>query len=373
MPIQRSIQDIALEFLNEKILLLSGPRQVGKTFFSKNLIKNYNYLNFDFEADRDQIMKKDWSRENCELLILDEIHKMKKWKQFLKGIYDVEGINPKILVTGSSKLNTFKKAGDSLAGRHHSVRLNPLSIAEIDPGNARKVAENILNFGNFPEPFLKSNTRSTHLWQKSHLDVILRQDLIELENIREVKQIEILISLLASRVGGGISYANLAQTLMVSPPTVKKWIEILESFFIVFSIRPYSKNFSKSILKEPKVYFYDISRVKDPAAQLENFVAYHLLKRNQFLEDTEGKTLQLYYYRDKEKREVDFLIEDDQAISHIIEVKKSDDNLSLPLNYLKERIHPKHCLQLVFDLKREREVNKIKITDLSKFLSRLET
>lgn len=121
--------------------------------------------------------------------------------QFLKGIYDVEGVRPRILVTGSSQLNTFKKTGDSLAGRHYSIRLNPFSIAEIDQKNAKSVAQNILNFGNFPEPFLKSNTRSTHLWQKSHLDIILRQDLIELENIRELKQIEILISLLAARVG----------------------------------------------------------------------------------------------------------------------------------------------------------------------------
>lgn len=368
--INRSITPFINEFLEDKIVLLSGPRQVGKTFLSQGLYQKnqYTYLNYDSEELRKEIMEKSWPKDN-ELLVLDEIHKMKKWKRWLKGVYDVEGVRPRLLVTGSSRMDTFKKMGDSLAGRHFMLRLLPLSIKEVlhFEKNENDALEKLLEFGGFPEPYLKESGRFLRLWQKSHLNMILRQDLIDLEKVREIKIIEILVQLLQERVGGEINYSSLARDLQVSDHTVKKWISILESLFVIFTVPPYSKKIQKAITKRPKVYFYDISRIKDKGAKLENFVALSLLKRNYFLEDTEGHELELKYLRDKEKREVDFCIVEEGEITHLIEVKESDSNLSLPLKYYKNKLPQASAFQLVHNLKRRQELENIKIESVASF------
>ncbi|OFZ21683.1 MAG: hypothetical protein A2202_08690 [Bdellovibrionales bacterium RIFOXYA1_FULL_36_14] len=371
--INRTLAPFAKEFLKEKILLLTGPRQVGKTFFSKALTSHYTYLNYDNTEMRQDIAKKNWER-NKNLLILDELHKMKKWKQWLKGIYDVEGIETPLLVTGSARLDTFKKTGDSLAGRHYLMHLCPFSVNEIDSRHPKKVVTQFLKLGQFPEPFLKGSETKAKLWRRTHQDIIVRQDLFDLEKVRELVGIENLIALLSERVGQGISYANLSRDLSVSPPTIKKWIEVLESLYVIHVVRPYSKKLSKTILKEPKIYFHDIGQVKDEAQRLENLIANHLFKRNKFIEDTAGTKCNLYYYRDKEQREVDFLIEEDRSISSLIEVKTSDDELSRSLLYLKTKLnnHPR-AYQLVLNLKKEKNSHGIPITDLSRYLTTLET
>lgn len=370
--LERSIQTFVTNFLNEKIVLLSGPRQVGKTYLSKNICKNFVYLNYDNDELRREIIAKSWSR-NTDLVVLDELHKMKNWKQWLKGVYDVEGIIPPLLVTGSAQMDTFRKAGDSLAGRHFLLHLLPLSVNEVSVDHSKEIVDLFLKFGQFPEPFLKGDETRAKLWRKSHLDIIIRQDLLDLENIKSIRGIENLVVLLSERVGAGISYANLARDLQVSPPTVKHWIDILERLFVIYTIRPYSKSFAKSILREPKVYFYDIGRVKDPGQRLENLVANHLFKKVLFLNDTQGLKCELMYYRDTEKREVDFILTEDDNITQIIEVKTADDVPTLSLRYLKKALALTEVFQVVYHLKREREVDGIKVVHLNNFLAGLET
>jgi len=371
--ISRSIEKVTNEFLREKIVLISGPRQVGKTHFSTNLKRNYDYLNFDNVEHRRLVIKKEWKRDK-ELLVLDEVHKMKSWKQWLKGIYDVEGIKLPIIVTGSARLDVYRKGGDSLAGRHHLLRLMPLSINEVDRKQSKEVFEQLLAFGGFPEPFIKSNTRSAKLWRKSHLDVVLREDLLDLEKVRDIKSIEILVDLLAERVGSSISFASLARDLQVSPHTVKHWINVLEDLYVIFVVPPYSKNLSKAHLKEPKIYFYDIGRVEKDAARLENMVAYHLLKRVLFLEDTEGEKARLYYIRDREQREVDFLTVINNKPEWLIEVKTSEEDLSKSLVYYHARVKPEKSFQLLQNVSRERDTaSGISIASLVDFLANLET
>ncbi len=324
---------------------------------------------------RSDIMRKTWER-NKQLVILDELHKMKKWKQWLKGHYDVEGIENPILVTGSARLDTFKRTGDSLAGRHFLIHLFPLSVNEVDSKHAKQVVSQFLKFGQFPEPFLNANEIKARLWRRTHLDIIIRQDLFDLEKVRELVGIENLIELLAERVGQGISYANLARDLSFAPPTIKKWIEILENLHVIHVVRPFSRNLSKTIIKEPKVYFHDLGHVRGEAARLENLVANHLFKRNKFVEDTTGIKCKLYYYRDKEQREVDFVIEEEKKITAIYEIKTGDDDLSPSLLYLKNKCQEFRELkayQLVFHLKKEKNVQGIPITDLSQYLTTLET
>ncbi len=370
--IRRSISPFLEEFLEQKIVLLSGPRQVGKTFLSKNIVSSFDYLNFDSEEHRQIIAEKSWNRSK-KLIILDEIHKMKNWKRWLKGIYDTEGIKPPLLVTGSAKLDTYKKLGDSLAGRHLSLRLNPFSVKELGSTSKETISE-MMRLGMFPEPFLSGSERKAALWRKSHLEIILRQDLIQLENVREIVQLELLVEILSQRVGSSLSVAHLAKDLSVSPHTVKNWLQILENLYVIFLVYPYSKNLAKAIRKEPKVYFYDVAQTKnDNGARLENVVALHLLKRNQFLEDSQGAKLKLYYIRDKEKREVDFLIEEGQKITHLIEVKTSDDQLNTSLNYYSKKLKATQALQLVLNLKREKDFEYFKMRDLHQFLFDLET
>ena len=371
---ERSIKNVVLELLDQKYILLAGPRQVGKTFFSKHLLEPYTYLNFDEASHRRLITNKQWPRGKG-LLILDEIHKMKSWKRFLKGLYDTEGTAQPVLVTGSARLDTYKKGGDSLAGRHYSFRLMPLSVREVDPKRAEEVFELLLRFGGFPEPFLKASDRSVKLWRKGHLDVVLREDLLDLEKVRDIKSIEILVDLLAERVGSTVSLSSLAKVLEVSPNTIKHWIQILENLYVIFTIRPYAAHPTKSILKEPKVYFYDTGRVPaEGGARLENTVANHLLKRMHFLQDTQGDRRELFYIKDKEKREINFITLADKKVEWLIEVKSSESAFTTQLYYYHKKLKPQRTLQLVRGLRQEYTTQEgLEAKDVASFLGGLET
>jgi len=371
--IKRTITPVIKEFLDDKIILISGPRQVGKTSLAKSLTSNFQYFNYDSEEQRGLIHERSWVR-NQHLVIFDEIHKMKKWKQWIKGIYDTEKGQNSYLLTGSSRMDTFKKVGDSLAGRYVSFRLNPFSVKELGVKDPNAAIRDMLKLGSFPEPFLSGSERKAAIWRKSHLDIIIRQDLIQLESIRDLMSVELLIGALKRRVGQQIVYKNIADELSVSPHTIKNWIQILESLFIIFVVYPYTKNVLDAVKKEPKIYFYDIGQIEaDEGFRIENLVALHLLKRNQFLEDTEGRKLRLAYLRDKRKREIDFAIEENNQLTHLIEVKKSEDQFNPHLNYFAERLRPQHALQLVLDLKREKDFDTHKIRSLGRFLMNLET
>lgn len=373
MILKRTISPFINEYIEDKIILLSGPRQVGKTILSQNIEKKFQYLNFDLNEHKKIILEKSWVRDQ-QLVIFDEIHKLNKWKQWIKGIYDTEKGENKYILTGSTRLDTFKKAGESLAGRHVSVRLNPLSLKEVGDAQHFKVAQQMLKLGSFPEPFLSGSEKKASVWRKSHLDIIIRQDLPYVELVKDLNSIELLIQILRGRVGQQIVYKNLADELQVSPATVKKWIQVLESLFIIFVVYPYTKNIAEAVKKEPKIYFYDIGQLQtDEGFRIENLVALHLLKRNQFIEDTEGIKTRLCYIRDKKKREIDFVVTENDKLTYLIEVKKSDDNFNTSLNYFSLKLKPQFALQLVFELKREKDYETHKIRSLTQFLFRLET
>ncbi len=361
------------EFLTEKIVLLSGPRQVGKTYFSKRLESEIQYYNFDAIESRKDMLSKSWLRDGS-LVVFDEIHKMRKWKQWLKGIYDLEKGKNKLLVTGSARLDAYKRVGDSLAGRHNAVRLLPFSLKEIKTPAPKESFYEMLELGSFPEPFLSGSQRKAALWRRSYLDIILRQDLLSQEAVKDVIAIETLVELLSHRVGQSISYKNLSDELSVSPQTIKRWLQLLESYFVLFVVHPYTKSIAEAIKKEPRIFFFDVGRVKSEIGfKIENLVALHLLKRNWFLEDTQGHKTRLCYIRDKKKREVDFAIECNGKLTHLIEVKKSDESFNSYLNYYSQKLKPQSAFHLVLDLKKERDFENYRLRDLAKFLNNLET
>jgi predicted AAA+ superfamily ATPase len=339
--------------LPNKIILLSGPRQVGKTTLAEMLGEGFQYLNFDSGEHRQILQRKSWDRQ-ARYLIFDEIHKMKGWKRWLKGIYDTEKLKPPIIVTGSAKLDTYKKVGDSLAGRFFPFRLYPIDIEEschylgLSP---QESMERLLTTSGFPEPFLKGSQRYYHRWQASHLDIMLRQDMLDLESVSNIKAMEILIDLLSRQVGSTISYSSLARNLEVSDKTIKRWLGLLENLYIIFSVKPYSKKISRSILKSPKYYFFDIARVVgDQGAKLENLVALTLHKSICFQKDCWGRSLELAFLRKKDGQEIDFFLLENKSPKLMLECKWSDHAPSKNFKVFQEEIGTCKKLQLIGSL-----------------------
>jgi len=373
---QRYLEKYIIEDLKEKIVLLTGPRQTGKTTLSKMLMTGFDYFNFDNAEDRLSLLEKSWDRSK-DLIIFDELHKLKNWKSWLKGIYDTEGVPPSILVTGSAKLDIYKKVGDSLAGRFFQFRLHPLDLKEIknilNPENLQTELDKLLNTGGFPEPFLNGSSRFYNRWKRSHLDIIIKQDLIDLENVQHITSVETLIQLLKKRVGSPVSYSSLARDLQCSDKTIKRWLTILENMYVIFRVSPFHKNIARSILKSPKFYFYDTGQViGDPGAKLENLVACALLKEINYLADCYGEEKHLYYLRNKEGREVDFCITNNGDPALMVEVKWRDENVSPNFKIFKKSFPGVKMLQIVKELKREKTFpDGIEIRSAHKWLSRL--
>lgn len=367
--------------LGKKIVLLTGPRQVGKTTLSKMLSRSFDYFNFDNPEHRLALRDRSWDRKK-ELVIFDELHKLKKWKSWLKGVYDTEDRHPGLLVTGSAKLDTYRKVGDSLAGRFFQFRLHPLDLKEISSmagADTPPVAlEKLLATGGFPEPYLEGNNRFYRRWQKSHLDIILKQDLIELENVHDIVSIETLIQMLRSRVGSTVSCSALARDLQVSDKTVKRWLVILENMYVIFRVTPLHKNIARSILKSPKFYFYDTGQVLgDQGTRLENLTACALMKEIHYQEDCHGRNLQLNFLRTKDGREIDFCLSSLTAKQAtpllLLEVKWADDKPSRHFPAFAEYFPQAVKLQLVEDLAREKSYpNGLEIRKASQWLTSLE-
>ncbi len=360
--------------LNKKIVFLVGPRQVGKTWLAKQIGLGYKktvYLNYDSLEDREIIKKEQWL-EDTDLLILDELHKMKGWKNYLKGIYDTKSENLKILVTGSARMETFRQTGDSLAGRFFVHHLMPLSLAELKKEKKATDIDKLLVRGGFPEPFLAASDIETARWRAQYVDSLIRTDVLDFEKINDFKAIQLIFELLRHKVGSSISYASIAEDVGVSQVTVKKYINIFESLYIVFKVTPYSKKIARAILKEPKIYFYDNGLVLgDDGVKFENLVATSLLKSVKGRNDYLGKSESLHYLRTKENKEVDFaLVGSDNQISQILEAKLSDNNLSKNLKYFSEKYNLQ-AIQIVKNLKREKTLGRIKILKAQSYLEEL--
>ncbi len=355
---KRSIEDFIRKDLKRKIVLLTGPRQTGKTTLAKMLERSFDYFNYDNPEHRLSLMEKSWDRTK-PLVIFDELHKMKNWKSWLKGIYDTEAIPPALIVTGSAKLDVYKKVGDSLAGRFFEFRLHPLDLKEIKrefgSDKLEEKLDRLLTLGGFPEPYLENDESYYNRWKRSHLDIILKQDLIDLENVQQIISIETLIQLLKKKVGSPISYSSLAEDLQCSDKTIKRWLTILERLCVVFKVPPFHRNISRSILKAPKYYFYDTGQVNDdPGMRLENLVACALLKEMHFREDCLGEEWNLYFLKNKDGREIDFLLAEKEKPALMLEVKWSDAERSPNFSFFEKYLSGTKKIQIVKELKREK-------------------
>ncbi|MBI2603835.1 MAG: ATP-binding protein [Deltaproteobacteria bacterium] len=362
-----------LKDLEKKIVLLVGPRQAGKTWLAKDLalaFKNSVYLNYDQILDREIINAQSWL-PTTDLLILDELHKMENWKNYLKGVYDTKSQSMRILVTGSARLDIYDQLGDSLAGRYFRHRLLPLSLAELTQIPEVLALDRLISRSGFPEPYLAENEVEANRWRLQYINSILSTDVFEMDKIYNFKAMQLVFNLLRSRVGTPVSYQSLAEDVIVSPTTIKKYIQVLEALFVIFRVTPYSKNIARSLLKEPKLYFFDTGLVQgDDGAKLENLVAVSLLKHSYALTDYQAEETALHYLRTKDGMEVDFALTRQEKIESIIEVKLSDSTPSRALIHFHEK-YQYPAIQLVKLVRHEHEKNGIKILDVTRFLSGL--
>lgn len=363
---------------NRQMLFLVGPRQVGKTTTSMDIAVPkpiHFYLNWDVQEDRKTILQgpdavaKALDLEMNKLgsgisfIVFDELHKYRKWKTFLKGFFDKYSKKVQILVTGSARLDIYKRGGDSLMGRYFFYRLHPLSVSELllPPLQAteihppRKISDlefkALYEFGGFPEPFLKQDSFFYSRWKRLRMQQLFHEDMRDLTKIQDFSQMEILAELLKAQSGKLTTYASLANKVNVSQDTVKRWIQVLNSFYYCFTLQPWTKNITRSLIKEPKVFLWDWSLVEEEGPRIENLIASHLLKAVHYWTDRGLGEYDLYYLRDKEKREVDFLVSKNKKAWFIVEVKSSQNSgLSKSLYYYKELTQARHAFQVVFDM-----------------------
>ena len=335
---KRYLSEYIIEDLKTKMVFLGGPRQVGKTTLANEFLNadSGSYLTWDSNSDRKKILNEELPIAEG-ILVLDEIHKYSKWRNLIKGLYDKNKSKIKFLVTGSARLDYYRRGGDSLQGRYHYYRLHPISLGELINLNEKADLESLFQYGGFPEPFLKANAKFCRRWQNERATKIIREDLRDLERVNEISQIAILADSLESKVGSPLSVQSLATDLQVAHKTVKKWLEILSNLYFCFTIPPFGSPKIRAVKKEQKLYLWDWSLCTDDGARFENLVACQLLKYCHFIEDTEGHKMELRYIRDTDKREVDFVVIKDKKPEFAVECKLNDKNLSPHLNYFKER------------------------------------
>lgn len=327
--------------LQEKMVFLGGPRQVGKTTFAQSQLKDYTdehpaYLNWDNIEDKKRILSGDWPKTE-KLIVFDEIHKFIKWRGLLKGYYDKLKNTHQFLVTGSARLDYYRKGGDSLLGRYHYYRMHPLSLPEVSTYFSRSEMMRLYQYGGFPEPYLKKDAASLKRWHRQRRERIIYSDIRDLENVKEISNIELLAEALPDRVGSPLSRKNLAQDLEVDFKTVEKWLTILENVYYCYRILPFGPPRIKAVKKEQKIYFWDWSEIEDDGSRWENFVASHLLKYCHYHEDTQGEKMELRFLRDIEGREVDFIVLKNKKPIFAVECKTGERTVSPHLKYFAER------------------------------------
>ncbi len=354
--------------LTRKMVFIGGPRQVGKTTLAKSLLSlngpSGRYFNWDLDEDRQSILGKKWT-EDASLIIFDEIHKYPDWKNWIKGVYDTSETDTRFLVTGSARLDVYRRGGDSLLGRYHYWRLHPFGLDEYPKEmSAQEAFKRLMTVGGFPEPFLDGDEREARRWRRERFDRVLREDVRDLESVREISRLSLLLDQLRHRVGNLVVASNIANDIGVSPKTVSSWLDILERMYLLFAVRPYTRNLPRAVKKPPKVFFFDNGDIiGDEGAIFENLVASHLLKKLHFLEDRDGYRFELRYIRDKEGREIDFVILKEGRIEELIEVKFADDTVSNHLKYYAKKLNPPKATQIVAKLKYPYTHNHINIVD----------
>jgi predicted AAA+ superfamily ATPase len=358
-------QDLARD---KGMLFLVGPRQAGKTTLAKIIAQSFTnqiYFNWDIPSHRRRLIENLSFFETLErrdasrpLVIFDEIHKYKNWKNYLKGVYDQFQDHYQFLVSGSGRLDIYQKGGDSLAGRYLLFHLWPFTLAEMGKAQIdfqeflanpleismdrslelKEIWEQLSNLSGFPEPFLSGRVNAYRRWSNTYSQQLIREDIRDMTELKSIKEVETLYLLLPSKVGSPLSLSSLAEDLHVSYNSVQNWLSVFERFFLVFSLSPYTSKIARAIQKEKKIYLWDTPRLKDPAARFENMVALELYRAITAWNDLGSGQFTLHFIKNKEKQEVDFLIANEGEPFLLIEAKFSDPEPSKALKIFQQAL-----------------------------------
>ena len=331
----RFLTSQVLRDLDRKMVFVAGPRQVGKTTLARNLPGGPEaYLNWDVPEHRERILRQEL--RPGDLWIFDEIHKYRSWRNYLKGLYDGRNEGQRILVTGSARLDLYRYSGDSLQGRYHLLRLHPLSVAELAMEDSKDL-EVLLGLGGFPEPFFGGSEREARRWSREYRNLLVREEVTSLERVQDLGKLELLMLRLPDLVSSPLSLNALAEDLQVSFHTVRSWVEILERLYAVFRVAPFGAPRVRAIKKAQKHYHFDWTLVPELPARFENLVASHLLKWVHHEQDVEGRDLELCYFRDRDGREVDFVVLERRTPILLVECKWSDASIDRGLRSMVQR------------------------------------
>jgi hypothetical protein len=386
----RYLHDPIRADLSEKMVFVAGPRQVGKTTLARQILGEFGagaYLNWDNREDRRDIRAARWPGGKA-LVVLDEVHKWRAWKSWIKGEFDKHRDTLHFLITGSARLDIYRRGGDSLQGRYHHYRLHPFSYSEVlapighpapTPGQdlaipstgSQETVAALMRFGGFPEPFLAQSSRTLRRWQKERLERFFREDVRDLESIRDLSAIELLSDLICERVAAPLSLNALREDLEVSHRALTSWMEILDRLYYVFRVRPYASSAVKSLRKMPKAYLWDSSMVPTAGPRFENLIALHLLKLCHYLQDHEGFRAELHYLRDRIGREVDFLVTLDRTPWFAVEVKTQETEIAPSLIYFRDRLKIPWAYQVVLESNRDFAQDGVRCLPARLFLAAL--
>lgn len=341
MKKSRYISPCIDKVIAKKMIFIGGPRQVGKTTLSLNYLqpsssKNSHYLNWDQASDKSLILK-DQIPLTSKTIVFDEIHKYKKWRNLIKGLYDKYHDEHQIIVTGSARLDYFSKGGDSLVGRYRYFRLHPFSLTEFNAKPTKQDLAILMKFGGFPEPLFSQDEDEHRIWQRNRMQLVVREDLRDLENVKDISLLMLLAETLPSKVGSPLSLKSLEEDLQVSQPTIARWVNILSLLYYSFTIPPFGSPKIRAVKKLHKLYMWDWSLVEETGFRFENLVASHLLKYCHFIEDTQGHAMELRYLRDTDGREIDFVVLKDKKPIFAVECKSGEKELSKHIEYFRQR------------------------------------
>jgi len=356
--------------LKEKMVFVAGPRQCGKTTMAQALLHHpEGYLSWDIRRHRDIILREEWP--DVSLIVLDEIHKFRRWRNILKGLFDQQGQRTRILVTGSARLDYYRFGGDSLQGRYHLLRLYPLSVAELALKTASELST-LLRLGGFPEPYFGASETKARRWSREYRSRLLEENLVGLESVHDMGTLEQMMIRLPDLVGSPLSLNALREDLQVNFRTVERWANILERLYAIFRVSPLGAPVIRAVKKEQKHYHLDWTLPEKEAQRFENLVAVHLKKWVDFEVDTKGRPLELRYFRDVTGREVDFVIVENKIPLSFIECKWSDEPVHPALRYVQNRFPQAEYWQIsAVGTKDFQSSSGIRVCPALKFLKRL--